>query len=165
MEVNGDNKVKYCGQVKIQMDKWKLHQSWPTDKGCFNLFFLLENVIYILFITVLGGIPNVAMRPHGALIVLPHWDTMSPIPWPDIPLGHYPDTEPTSPCSILVMPSTKLSHSNYQFYKSLLWLCWDSNSWPSAREGCAQHTGPVTVLTLAFEWVSLICEGALLKGQ
>ena len=36
--------------------------------------------------------------------------------------SHYPDTEPTSPCPILIMPSTWLGSDKYQFYKSLIWL-------------------------------------------
>ena len=36
--------------------------------------------------------------------------------------SHYPDTEPTSPCPILKLPSTRLGSYNYQLYKSLLWL-------------------------------------------
>ena len=36
--------------------------------------------------------------------------------------SHYPVTEPTSPCPILIMPSTKLGSNKYQLYKSLVWL-------------------------------------------
>ena len=36
--------------------------------------------------------------------------------------SHYPDTEPTSPCPILIMLSTWLGSYKYQFYKSLVWL-------------------------------------------
>ena len=35
---------------------------------------------------------------------------------------HYPETEPTSPCPILIMPSNWLVSDMYQFYKSLVWL-------------------------------------------
>ena len=35
---------------------------------------------------------------------------------------HYPDTEPTSHCPILIMPCTWLGSDKYQFYKSLVWL-------------------------------------------
>ena len=41
---------------------------------------------------------------------------------------YYPDTEPASPCPILLMPSNWLWSNKYQFYKLLLWLNWDSNS-------------------------------------
>ena len=36
--------------------------------------------------------------------------------------SHYLDTEPTSPCPILIMPSTLLGSNKHQFYKLLLWL-------------------------------------------
>ena len=36
--------------------------------------------------------------------------------------SHYPDTDPTSPCPILIMPSTLLGSDKYPFDKSLLWL-------------------------------------------
>ena len=36
--------------------------------------------------------------------------------------SHHPDTEPTSHCHILIMPSTWLWRDMYQFYKSLVWL-------------------------------------------
>ena len=49
--------------------------------------------------------------------------------------SHYPDTEPTSPCPILIMSSTRLGSDKYQF-KSLVWLdqvsnpqASDSNPW------------------------------------
>ena len=38
-----------------------------------------------------------------------------PASWLDIPLSHYPDTEPTSPYHILIMPSTWLRSDKYQF--------------------------------------------------
>ena len=42
--------------------------------------------------------------------------------------SHYPVTEPTSPCPILLMPSTKLGSNKYHFCKSLVWHDWESNS-------------------------------------
>ena len=51
--------------------------------------------------------------------------------------SHYPDTEPTSPCPILLTLTARLDSDTYQFYKSLLWLGCDSNSWPSTWEACA----------------------------
>ena len=35
---------------------------------------------------------------------------------------HYPDTEPTCPCPILIMPSSWLGSDKYQFVKLLVWL-------------------------------------------
>ena len=36
--------------------------------------------------------------------------------------SHYHDTEETSPCPVLIMPSTWLVGDKYQFYASLVWL-------------------------------------------
>ena len=36
--------------------------------------------------------------------------------------SHYPDTEPTSPCPMLIRPSTGLGSNKYQFYTSMVWL-------------------------------------------
>ena len=54
---------------------------------------------------------------HCGSIVLSHWETRPPAPWTDILLdqSHYPDTEPTSPCPIIIMPSTRLGSEKYQF--------------------------------------------------
>ena len=41
---------------------------------------------------------------------------------------YFSDTELTSPCPILVMPSARLDNNMCQFCKSLIWLDWDSNS-------------------------------------
>ena len=42
--------------------------------------------------------------------------------------SHYPDTEPTSPCPILLMLSANLGSDKYQFYKSLVWIDHEPNS-------------------------------------
>ena len=42
--------------------------------------------------------------------------------------SHYPDTEWTIPCPILLM--SRLGCDNYKFYKSLVGLDWELNSWP-----------------------------------
>ena len=51
--------------------------------------------------------------------------------------SHYPDTEPTSPCPILLMPSARLGSDTYQFDKSLVWLDREANSRSPA---CALHS-------------------------
>ena len=52
--------------------------------------------------------------------------------------AHYPDTRPTSPCPIIIMPSTWLGSDKYQFHKLFVWLdhghWFDSNSQSLARE-------------------------------
>ena len=40
---------------------------------------------------------------------------------------HYPDTQKTGPCPILVMPSAKLGSTMYKFGKSLIWCDRESN--------------------------------------
>ena len=54
----------------------------------------------------------------------------------------YPNIELTSVCPILVTPSARLGSDNYHFSKSVIWLSWDSNSWPSASEACALPMSP-----------------------
>ena len=51
--------------------------------------------------------------------------------------SHYPDTELTSPCPILLISSTRLGSDKYQCNKSLVWLDREPNSWPSAGEARA----------------------------
>ena len=55
---------------------------------------------------------------------------------------HYPNTVLTTPCPILLMLSSRLGCSKYQFCKSLSWLSWYLISQTSAEEACtlAQHT-------------------------
>ena len=36
--------------------------------------------------------------------------------------SHYPDTEPTRPCPLLILPSARLGSDKYQFVKWLVWL-------------------------------------------
>ena len=36
--------------------------------------------------------------------------------------SHFPDTEPTSPCPTLIMPTARLGSDTYKFVKSLVWL-------------------------------------------
>ena len=52
---------------------------------------------------------------------------VSNMTWPPTQ-SHYLDTEPTSPCPILVMPSIWLGSDKYQLCKSLLWILLESNS-------------------------------------
>ena len=72
------------------------------------------------------------------LIVLPHWENqaISTITWyPTQP--HYPDTELTSPCPILIIPGTWLGSNKYQFYKSLVWLDhWFKRTISCMRDEC-----------------------------
>ena len=70
---------------------------------------------------------------HSYVIVLFHWETRTPAPWPNIPHIHviFIQAAPTSSCPLVVSSSAKLGSDKYTFDKSLLWLVWDSNSRPS----------------------------------
>ena len=59
------------------------------------------------------GYRLVTVCTHGDFIMLPHWRTRPLAPWPI--QSHYPITESTSPCPILIMPSTRLGSDKYQF--------------------------------------------------
>ena len=48
--------------------------------------------------------------------------------------SHYPDTEPSSPCHILIMRSAWLGSDKFKFVKSLVWLDCGSNSQSSTHE-------------------------------
>ena len=67
--------------------------------------------------------------------------------------SHYPDTEPTSLCPILLMPSDRLGSDKYEFDKSLVWLDQEPNSWSPA---CKAST--LLIQGLSWLWVILyIC--------
>ena len=93
----------------------------------------------------------VTLHTHGDFIVLLHWEFRLMSPWPDTnPTQYdYPDTVLTSPFSILLMPSSMLGGDKYQFDKPLIWIGWNSNARPSAREAYAlliQPPHPVSYL-------------------
>ena len=76
------------------------------------------------------GYQLVTVHTHGNFIELPHWNTMTCYPTP----SHYPDTEPPSPCPILILLSARLWSDKHQ----LVWLNQDlkmqgqdPNPWPS----------------------------------
>ena len=63
---------------------------------------------------------------------LEHQATMTCYPAIAILLSHYPDTEWTSPCPILIMPSARLGSEKIWILKSLLvWLDQHSNPRPT----------------------------------
>ena len=63
--------------------------------------------------------------------------------------SHYPYTEPTSPCSLLIRPNTWLESDKYQFYKPLIWL----NNLPQART----RVLPIRPLSQYPFWCALTC--------
>ena len=65
--------------------------------------------------------------------------------------SHYPDTEPTSPCPILIMPSTWLGSDKYQFVSHWFDLTMGSNPWSPARETRALPIRPPHPVCLLFE--------------
>ena len=56
--------------------------------------------------------------------------------------SYYPNTEPTSPCSILIIARTWLGSGKYQFCKSLVWLNEGSNPRSHVREARALPIRP-----------------------
>ena len=66
--------------------------------------------------------------------------------------SHYPDTESTSSCSILIIQSIWLGRDKYQFVKSLVWLDPGSNPRSSAREACTLPIRPPRPVS-CMKWV------------
>ena len=65
---------------------------------------------------------------------------------------YYSDTEPTSPCLILLLPGVRLGSDKYQLCKSLAWPRWDSNS-PTNSDTtnlCMRHRGPCAILPQSY---------------
>ena len=73
---------------------------------------------------------------HGNFIVLPHWNTCYPTQ------SYYPDTELTSACPILIMPSARL--------RIFLWVEWETWNPPPN----VQH---IDGLGMAWCMYKLIC--------
>ena len=71
--------------------------------------------------------------PYSAVLL---WDHTAGTMTPFLILSDYPDTDLTSSCHILVMPSTRRDSDKYKFGKSA-WLGGDSNSGPSIWEDYA----------------------------
>ena len=62
---------------------------------------------------------NATVHTHSILfIVLPRYPTQS----------HYPDTELTSYCLILIMPKARIGSNEYKLCKSLVWVDQEPNS-------------------------------------
>ena len=62
---------------------------------------------------------------------------------------HYPDTEQTSPCPLLVGQSSR--SDKYHFWKSLVWVSYGLNPWPPTRE--LNQTLPDSVISSGRSWV------------
>ena len=88
------------------------------------------STIIMLVVARIQGLVTVCT--HGNFIVLPHWETLLPDWYPT--QSHYPDTELTSSCPIILMPSARLGSNKCNICMSLIWLDWDLNSRPSTRE-------------------------------
>ena len=80
---------------------------------------------------------------HGNFIVQPYWEIRPPGTTTQHPtLSRYPDTELTSPCPNLLIPSARLGSDKHQFYKSLVWLDWEPNSRSPTRDASALTIRP-----------------------
>ena len=82
-----------------------------TQRALSTLFFYTSLdwlLIGVLHSGIISGRVLLCDTEHcGNLIVLPHWKTrLSTITW-NPTHSHYPNTEPTSPFTILTMPSTR----------------------------------------------------------
>ena len=94
----------------------------------------------------------VTVDTHGDFIVLPYWKTRLSEPWrlysatllEDQAVStmlwyptqsYFTDTEPASPCPILIMPSSWLGSDKYQFNKST-----DSTTMPSQYQSVLSPT-------------------------
>ena len=55
---------------------------------------------------------------------------------------HFPNTDPTSPCHIVIMPYASLGSDKYIFVKLFISLDWEPNSRSAAREACAIPVRP-----------------------
>ena len=62
--------------------------------------------------------------------------------------SYYPDPEPTSPCLILIMPSTWLESHKYKLYKSLVWLDhWFEHNISRTQDQCSSDSATVADFT------------------
>ena len=106
---------------------------WPPF-GCLQstILFLCLLLFYILATSrfISGWVPTFGNAHSWWLYTAAPLgnQAISTISWYPTP-SHYPNTEPTSPCHILIMPSSWLGSDKYQFDKSLVWLDHGSNPW------------------------------------
>ena len=62
------------------------------------------------------GYRLVTARTHDDFIILPHWKTRPPAPWPDITRDHIiPTLSQPIPCPILIMPSAWVGSDNCKY--------------------------------------------------
>ena len=96
---------------------------WPMLLVCLLLSYILATSKVIIS----GRLMTVCT--HGDFIMLPHWESRPPAPWPDIPLTHIiSDTVLTSPCPFLIMLSAWLGSDKYKplshwFDSTSIWRC------------------------------------------
>ena len=69
--------------------------------------------------------------------------------YPDPTQSYYLDTEPTCPCSVLLMESVWWGTNKYQFHKLLVWLDWGPNSQSPAYEACILPIQPLRPVRIA----------------
>ena len=105
--------------------------------GCWSFTSLQRLRLY------LDGHWLVMVCTHGVLIVLPHWEIrlLETMTWYPAQ-SHYPDTELTSHCPILLMSSTRLGSDKYPFYNSLFLLDLELNYRSATHEARALPIRP-----------------------
>ena len=91
-----------------------------------------------------NGYRPVTVRIHGDFYSAAPLGDQAPITMICYPTqSHYSDTEPTSPCPIIIMPSTWLGSDKFQFYKfdsTRFWIFEVRRSEnPKLGDGCSTH--------------------------
>ena len=107
---------RQCSGINIA-HLWFLFSSAP-EKKCSRI--LSWNIVDCVICWSLSSwnLPNAHSLKS---LVPPLWDTTCTMTWCSIQV-HYPDTDLTSPCPILVMPSARLGSDQYKFGKLLALL-------------------------------------------
>ena len=93
---------------------------WPNEMSVHLLFweitvfgFVCLLLFYVLATSkIISGCVPICNSVHGDFILLPQATGTVNCYLTQL---HYPDTEPTSPCPILIMPSARLGSDKYQF--------------------------------------------------
>ena len=72
--------------------------------------------------------------------------------------SHYPDVVRTERCPILIMPSARLDKDRYQSCKSVVWLRWDSISWPLTTVNLrVTNSATASAYRTYIFWITIYC--------
>ena len=85
--------------------------AWPMRSHVYLLFYILTT-----FKVISGGVPTCDSALTLGLNSASHLGNHATSTMTRYPTqSHFPDTEETSPCPILIMPRTRLGSDKYQF--------------------------------------------------